>query len=222
MPVVREGKTYYSAVEIANDTTPIEGPFTWVNAGSSSKSRLVTIGAYRGAYLEAPAGAAADNLRIRKKPAPHGDRYQITAALTPRLVASSSHCGLCWRQNSDGKLVLFDLYLSNGADANSLYFGVYKYNSPTSVSAVYSGFPVSAGCTPFGSPLWLRIADNGVSRVCSYSADGIRFVDIHTIGRTDFLTADEVGYFCDSYNATYTAAVTVSAWIEEEWRPPVD
>jgi len=40
--------------------------------------------------------------------------------------------------------------------------------------------------------LWFRITDDGTNRICHVSGDGQHFITIHSVGRTDFLTADEV------------------------------
>jgi hypothetical protein len=45
------------------------------------------------------------------------------------------------------------------------------------------------------------------------SADGQHFMAIHTVGRTDFLTADEVGIVVNSQNATFAAAGTLLSWV---------
>jgi hypothetical protein len=60
----------------------------------------------------------------------------------------------------------------------------------------------------------MRIADTGTSRICSWSADGQNWHDLHSIGRTDFLTADEVGFYVNSQSATYPAACTLISWAQ--------
>lgn len=178
-------------------TPPASADFSWVNQGGASID--TTPG---GVYLLAPAGAG-NNLRIRIKAAP-APPYIITAALLPhKYIQNYAYCGLVWRQSADGKLVAF----AYGLSANQLSGD--KFTSPTAWSANY--FLLT---TRPADPLFLRIADDGVNRICSWSADGQHFHPIHTIARTDFLTANQVGFFADANNATYPCGITVLSWKE--------
>jgi hypothetical protein len=59
-----------------------------------------------------------------------------------------------------------------------------------------------------------RAADNSTNRICSYSVDGQNWFVFHTVGRTDFLTADEVGFYIDVENATFGTGITLIHWAE--------
>jgi hypothetical protein len=79
-------------------------------------------------------------------------------------------------------------------------WGVFssKWASDTSYTSDYA----FRYYNPFGSILWLRIADNGTSRICSWSGDGFTWQAIDTQTRTDYLTANEVGFYVEAWNST--------------------
>lgn len=176
--------------------------FSWINQGSATVS--TTNG---GEHVYAPASAT-ENLRIRKRQAP-STPYVITAAIIPTLVgADYAWSGILFRESSTGKIV----YLGLGFSSSGL-LTVAKLNSPTSWNSAYilTRSDVIVG----GQGLWLRVSDNGTNRLCSYSSDGINFLQLHSVGRTDFITADEIGWFVDSLNASYDARGTLVHWVEE-------
>jgi hypothetical protein len=61
---------------------------------------------------------------------------------------------------------------------------------------------------------FIRIADNGTNRLCSYSVDGQNWFQFHSVGRTDFLTATEVGFFANDASNTYECGITLLSWKE--------
>jgi hypothetical protein len=62
--------------------------------------------------------------------------------------------------------------------------------------------------------MFFRIADDGANRISSISTDGINFRVIHTVARTDFLTADQVGFFVNCQETTWDAGMTLLSWKE--------
>lgn len=177
---------------------PIDANYAWINQGSAS---VVTTNG--GIFLQGTA-TAGPSLRIRKKAAP-STPYTVTIAFLPRFPSTVfSGGGLIWRQSSDGKIISVEL------DGDSTIAIVAKWNSPTSFSAAYT----TAGAYRYGSCVWLRITDNGTDRISSISMDGQNFVVIQTVGRTDFLTADEVGFFVKDQSSSYAGALTLLSWKE--------
>ena len=93
--------------------------------------------------------------------------------------------GLCWRESSSGKLVLVGYQIG--------FLFIAKYDSPTVLNSWYFSQPWS-----IGGPIWLRLRDTGVNREVYVSPDGWNWQGIHSIGRTDFMTADRVGIWVDA------------------------
>lgn len=178
-------------------TQPDDSAFAWINQGSATVSA-----ANGGIHLMAPAQAA-DSLRVRKMTAP-ATPYVITAAFLFNGFAppaTSQSFGLLFRQSSDGKIHACQHNVLN----SDVLLTSRKWTSATVFSADYAIEKFHQA----GSAWWLRIADNGTNRICSFSGDGINWTDFHTIGRTNFLTADEVGFFVNDFTNTYPVRTTL-------------
>jgi hypothetical protein len=162
-------------------TAPVDGDFSWINQGGASVS--TTNG---GIALSAPTDSGTPQVRVRKKTAP-ATPYTITMAMLPFWgTADNNFVAVGFRESSSGKLHLFEVDCVSGA----LRLVVAKWTDASTFSALYSG-PTTANWLA-ARPLWLRIADNGTNRVCSLSGDGQNFDPFHTVGRTDYMTANEV------------------------------
>jgi hypothetical protein len=185
-------------------TAPVDGDFAWVNQGGASIST-----ANGGIFLNAPAGAG-NNMRIRKKAAP-ATPYTITAAIVPQLYPEAfANCGLLFRNSGAGTISALAVSFSS-----STRFGVHlqslKLSSPTLFSAAYVDL-IDWGHVYKGGVVFIRIADDGTNRICSWSFDGINFLQAHSVGRTDFLTADEVGFYVESNNANSSSGMLLLSW----------
>jgi len=181
-------------------TEPISGDFTWINQSTATLD--VTNG---GVYLEDLTGGSF-GLKIRKKAAP-ATPYTIIAIYVPYILATSnSGINVGWRESSSGKLIEFDYRFLSGFPGINL--AVNKQTSPTVFSAQYTSVQILGNV----SPVFLKLQDTGVNRICSYSTDGQHWQVIHTVGRTDFLTADEI-FFGLSVN-TVAVAGTLLSWAE--------
>ena len=183
-------------------TIPVFGDFAWVNQGSATATTT-----YGGVIIYAPEGAS-DSLRILKKAAP-ATPYTIEGAFTiPTMPVVNYNAGGLLFRNSAALTLASSGFGTNFA-AIPYYFSaaVNKWTNPTTYSAAY----LSVGI-PVPSLLWFQISDNGTSRISRWSADGINWMHLHTVGRTDFLTADEIGFFANANNATYPAFVHLLHW----------
>jgi len=186
-------------------TLPSDSGFSWDNQGGA------TLSTANGMLVVTVPAAAGDNLRVRYKTAP-STPYTITALFigTPRPVNFNAF-GLVFRQGSDGKIVTFGV-CGNTGNITGYSLSAFKYNSATSFNAVYIS---STGYGfPFGGSIWLRVTDNGTNRICSVSYDGFTFEQIQSISRTDFLTADQIGFYGSAENGTYGLVTSVVSWKE--------
>lgn len=194
------GSSWDHFIDGQQATPPVSGDFSWVNQGSATVDTT-----YGGVYLEAPVSASA-NLRCRVKSAPSAP-YTITAWFRTFFVIGTQAAGLCFRQSSDGKIHVFWVLHSN---SNSMYLISAKYSSATAYSADYTARQV--GTRP-GS-MWLRIADDNSNRICSYSIDGQHWIVFDTQTRTNYLTADQVGFLVDEETNTLKAGMMLASWKE--------
>lgn len=181
-------------------TPPDDGSFTWVNQASGTSTTT------RGGIILTRPAASGDNVTGKFKSAA-ATPWTVTALVVVSAVqAAFQSAGLAYRQSSDGKIVTCGLITTGGLF--SLVSS--KWNSATSFSADYGGVTAYAGS--IGHLVWLRIGDDGTNRNFYVSTDGHTFYLVHTVGRTDFLTADQVGFFVSVNNASNAPTLTLLSW----------
>ncbi len=115
--------------------------------------------------------------------------------------------GLCLRESSSGKLLVFAL---DSNASNLLELAVFKYTDESTFSANYLAH------TPVlpSSPMFMRIKDDGTNRISQYSTDGQHWITMHSVGRTDFLTPNEAGFLIGSSDNTWDCGMTLLSWSE--------
>ncbi len=187
---------------------PVDADFSWVNQGGASV--ITTNGGIR---LDAPADAGT-NWRLRVKTAP-ATPYTVTAYIEPLVgdqAAAGAFYGFGFRASGSGALALLLLYQSASGEILSI-----KYTNATTFSALYNppNNVLQSALNLRNLPIkWLRIADDGVNRILYWSADGWNWVTFHTIGRTDFLTADQTCWGTMSNDAAIASSIQLVSWLE--------
>lgn len=181
-------------------TEPVLGDFTWENQGGATAT------AERDAVtLYDPAASSSVSLKILKKAAPTAP-YTITVAFLVNAIAETAfQCGVGWRQSSDGKLVVLKFRLDGGHG----YVRVSKHASPTGSATDYVNLNISQP-----SPIFMQITDNSTNRICKVSFDGYNWIQIHSVGRTDYMTGDEVLVYVNALSTSYPMYATWLSWAE--------
>ena len=173
--------------------------WTWRNQGTGVGQEVE-----RKIYINTPA-AASDGWRILERNIP-ASPYIITAALLLTLAGYNySQAGIVLVESSSGKLVMFQCN-SSGVQTG---VSVAKFNSPTSWNATY--ISVASKPSAFGV-LYLRIQDDNTNRICSFSFDGVNFIQVHSVSRTDYITPDKIGIGVDAANSSYSAGLALLSW----------
>lgn len=181
-------------------TPMVNGDFAWVNQGTATVDAT-----YENVFLQAPStGVAAHNLRIRVKSAP-ATPYSIVLMMQPNAytgVGVVNVAGPCWRESASGKLITV-----RRGHQSTIY--IDKWTDPTTFSANYVNFRIYPEAIFF-----VKLTDNGVNRLISYGLDGQHWIQLHSVGRTDFLTADQVGICTQPYHITVSSQLAVYHWKE--------
>jgi len=177
--------------------TPPTTGWNWDNQGSATIS---TDGGVISMYEPADSGTNI-NVYYRTAPTPP---YTISATFFADLYGVNYNAvGLCWRQSSDGKIVAFYI----GVETYLIY-RFNKWTNSTTFSAHYG-----STSTVLSRPLWhLRLKDDNTNRTCSYSYDGKNWISVHVVGRTDFLTADQVGILTKPQSSSNGVGLTLISW----------
>lgn len=189
-------------------TPPVDANFAWVNQGAAT----VTLGKFGIALMAPFSGAGTRSLRIRDKAAP-ATPYTITVGLmctAIHLTGASNEVefGIGFRNAGAGTLAgaFFDSFQVTPRSLN-----IRKFTNPTTFSADYLNFDSNGHDNHI---IWLRIADDGVNRITSISADGYNFIVLHSVTRTDFLTADHVFFGLSAATSALNQILTIVSWKE--------
>jgi hypothetical protein len=171
--------------------------WTWVNQGTATASNVSD-----GILMSAPS-AATLSIKILVRPTP-GTPWTATLGYVPDHIATAQEeCGLLARESGTGEVIT----VGHGGAAGMT---AQKFNSPTSLSGPYTLTNVPLLYHGMSVPQWLRMVDDGTNRITYYSRDGQNWRQVHTVGRTDFLTVDTMGFYARVDNGF--AAIKVVSW----------
>lgn len=183
-------------------TAPVNGDFSWVNQGSAAVATT-----YGGVLIsEAIDSGNSQQYRLRVKSAPSTPYTVDMLFLGVSFQNTTSTIAGVWRQSSDGKLILVS---SDGA-------GVIKWNDPNNVSASY--ILGSSRTVPQASYCFIRLQDDGTDRKVYLSLDGQHWHLKHSVGRTDFLTADQVGFALNVGNQGFLTSSGLAGALLLHWK----
>lgn len=186
-------------------TEPPTTSWSWANQGSA------TISVDRGGLTmhELNAHGSGFNNRLYLRTAP-STPYTVTIGFIPTFAVAGNggECGLVCRESGSGKLHMFAFAQTN----LSLRWLSRKWTNETTHSG--SDYATSDRLTQVGTLVWMRIADDGTNRICSYSNDGRNFVPFHSVSRTDFLTANQIGLYSIAYNSGAEVYMNVLSYLE--------
>ena len=194
-------------------TEPPTAGWSWVNQGAA-----VVDATMDGISLYMGNGSNNWNLRCYVRSIPSVP-YTVTTRFlgTVHIVDSNGAAGgggdypawgLVWRESGTGELVAL-VFISQSIVAS---MHLYKFNSPTSYSAGYKTLYVPITTTQL--PTWVRFEDDNTDRVVSLSMDGLRWFEFYRVGRTDFLTADQIGIWVNSYTNPASTSIRLTSWKE--------
>lgn len=164
-------------------TNPDDSAYAWINQASATLTDY-------GDRIKIVSGTT-DGVTLRKRTAPSTPYSVIIAVRADVGDVSLNQINFGFRQSSDGKLACYGLLGSGTLE-------MQKWNSPTSWNSNYSTL---SNFTPYWYTqrfltFWFKFTDNGTNRIFYSSPDGENWTQHHSIGRTDFLTADEVFFGC--------------------------
>lgn len=146
--------------------------------------------------LSCPAGVT-DNIRMYVRSIPSTPFTMVARLNWAGLPADYFSAGLCWRDSASSKIICHGM-LQTAAAAK---FHSQKFTNETTYSADYGVFSTVPKVRDFVLPMnWMRLEDNGTNRIWSISTNGRDWVVMHTIGRTDFLTANQFGFYVKASN----------------------
>lgn len=191
-----------------SDNAPLVTPpttgWSWVNQGTAVHTDGTT-------YQRLSGGAAGAGTMYRGifRTAPAAP-YTLTAAIRcTRPFKPILGTGIALRNSASGALITF-VDISFAADPYRR-IQYLKLNSPTVANSNY----ISIGGS-FGDYLWFRIKDDGVNRTAYYSSNGYQWLEYYVVGRTDFITPDQLGFVVHCENSSTPNFAPISDLISWE------
>jgi hypothetical protein len=184
---------------------PVMSNWTWDNQNSATgadTNNTIVLSHSQGT------GTLANQVIGLYKTAP-STPYTITAKFLIDTVPAN-FCGFClfFRNSSSGKIAAYQINYASTVNGDSIW--ARKYTNSTTWSADYiSGIPQRMS-------QWLRIEDDGTNRYYYLSQHGLTWKLIHSVGRTDFITADQVGFGLNpeksASGVSYINTITLVSW----------
>lgn len=178
---------------------PVLASFTQVNFGTSTTAAL---GPFTSVIAQAAAAYALRVLDMAAPATPYTIEVGFLLPAMAMITAQAPLYGAGFRQASDGKMHLA------WVDGSSNLFRTIKMNSATSANSVYTS--TSINFNPTGL-VFLRFSDDGTNRKIDVGQGWPgNWLNVQSVGRTDFLTADRV---CVAVNLESTVLMDRIHWV---------
>jgi hypothetical protein len=182
---------------------PALSSLTWDNQASCSAVEPTT-----GGIRMAHAANAINECYMLYKNLTSGSsgNYRITIMIIPMMYTSYNRAGLGIRESSSGKIIGCNLM----THLTKPYICAHLWTTSTSWYNNYIEIELPL------TPQWLQLEDNGTNLIFRFSNDGTYFINFHTVSRTDFMTADQCGFFIENENGSSPdVSMWVRSWKEE-------
>jgi hypothetical protein len=182
--------------------------FTAVNQGSRTYDDQLG-----GLIITQPSHGASDNWFLLTRSAP-STPYSVIAATRGIAVNTNSTAALYWgigfRESGTGKFTQTILGIST--NNGGLRLLNQNWNSPTSFSATN----LTSSLLINSDIQWLKIRDDGTNLIFYLGNDGLNWIEIYSVGRTNFMTGgpNQVFVISQHFNSQHTGYVTVLHWSE--------
>lgn len=176
-------------------TPPPSAGWTSLNLGAATIAASLD-----GRALIAPSNGSVNSVRAEVRSLAAGN-YTATACVevAGHVANAWGPVGFVLKNSAGNPLIVFGLEFSSGQS----HLRLGKFNSPTSYNADY--FSAMNTYVFYGPINWLRIRDNGTTRFFEYSYNGVDFLTVASHGRTDFLTANQIGWGGDPHSQAVVA-----------------
>ncbi len=167
-------------------TPPAVGDYTWVNQGNATANNT-----YGPLDMQNLNGAGGFSLSCLVKTIPSAP-YRFSC-LIGLVGDSSSRGGICLRESSSGKLVVYEIYTSG----NDWQLNADNMTNPTTSSAAVFGPSGHLGA-PNLYGVWMAIYDDNTSRHFQVGIGQPGYVywqeAAAKVSRTSFCTPDQIGF----------------------------
>ena len=177
---------------------PVVAGWTWVNQGSAT---ITQSGGNLWMYCPAE---GTDHFHLLKRAAPSTPYSVVLCVKMLAMSAQYPQSFYGWRQSSDGKIVGIAQYV----DGVGVSLGSTQGDATPKMTGHYVLWAAHALIE------WLKFEDNGTNRIVYYGLDGMNWIQLHSVGRTDYLTGDEIFWGLGARNGSYPVGSLLMSWKE--------
>lgn len=205
---IGDGSTAWNDLAWSTDAPFIPPPSTgWTAMNSPS------ITADLNGRVQTYTAGASDNWKGEYRTLSPASNYTVTTNMI--WTSPGQHyffAGMILKNSGGNSFAQFGLWAA-GTSPPVLYLGSSKWTSVTAFSAEYAKTALF-GTLAGGVPNWLRIRDDGTNRYFEFSHDRYYWATAFSVGRTDFVTPDQIGWAMSSNNAAgaNTVALRLRHW----------
>ncbi len=192
-------------------TQPTTSLFTGYNMGSGSDLGTVS-NSGTGVFLRdsVQGGTWGEHCRVQYRLLSSDSMsapWTVRARVTPFITGTNhQNCGVGFF-NSSSKKMMTARFLQSGSGSLT----IDKWTDGNTFSATYL-----THTNYHGFWRWIKLVDDNTNRITSVSMDGNNWIVLHTVGRTDFATADAICFYANANNNNgtnvYNAGILVSSW----------
>lgn len=196
----------WSALAWASDPPFILPPSTGWTAMNTP-----TITADSNGRVQSQTAGATDNFKGEYRTLSPASNYTITANFDALYSGPHFDYGGFILKNSGGNSFIHFGTWASGSPPD-LYLAVTKWTGVATFSATY--IITAAWKLPHGIPSWLRIRDDATNRFFEMSYNRFDWVPFFSVGRTDFLTPDQIGWALSSNTgvSAHTSVLRLNHW----------
>jgi hypothetical protein len=150
-----------------------------------------TFAADKGGRLLTCVSAAGNNLRGEYRTLSPTSSYTATAVIDLAAITNASTPslgGIALRNATSGSIITF--FWGYDANVNSAGYSLmlWAWSNVTTLTASYKQSLLNV------APRALRFRDDGTNRFAEYTHNGIDWIPYFNVGRTDFITPDQIGW----------------------------
>ena len=146
----------------------------------------------------------ADSLTLLVKTAPTPP-YSITMhAYNPYDGTSGSFIGFVLKNTGADNIV-------TAGEWHAKYNPSRIVNKWSKYDTFVADYTITGDIAPYSEDRWMRLVDDNTNRMFYISRDGVNWTLIHSVGRTDYITPNQIGIAFEP-GTTNTACITVDSW----------
>lgn len=210
--ILRDNGSSWDRIRMgAGGAPPVAPPTTgWT---SVSLVGATTVAASKDGRLFTVASGGAHSISAEYRTLSPAINYTLTAyfefELPENSGAAAQYGGLLLRNSSSLSAISFGPSFSSSPGHG---LATQKWASSGGVYGYNSTYREQAAIIVGRVPNWYRIRDDGTTRFFEFSHNGYDWIPHYSVGRTDFITPDQIGWCHSNNGGSVNALIRLRSW----------